>query len=239
LVRRLASLGRSARAKEKIKVRQPLAELVVDVRFEEERGFLEQITPLLLEELNVKAVKDARDSGGLAAYVIKPNLRILGPKYGKDLGKIRNALENVDGAAVATAVDRSESIEVAGFTLSHDEVLVEQTAPGGYSVASEAGYSAGVSTAISPELKAEGAAREIVHLVQNLRKDAGFDIADRIHVFLTVSPEVQTSLESNESYLREETLSLSVTYGPAPAEATVAEHNIDGDQTVLGVVNAA
>ena len=238
LVRRLASLGRSARATSKLKVRQPLAELVVDVPTIEERGYLESITPQLLDELNVKAVRDASEIGGLIKHVIKPNLRILGPKYGKDLGKIRSALESIDGSAVAAAVAAEETIEVAGFTLGHDEVLVETAAPDGYTVASEGGYSAGVSMEITPELLAEGTAREVIRLIQNLRKDSGLEISDRIELFISVPEDVQASLTENVAYVQEETLALSVTFGDSPDGAHVVTHEINDSAVTIGIVKA-
>ncbi|MCH7739194.1 MAG: isoleucine--tRNA ligase [Chloroflexi bacterium] len=238
LVRRLASLGRSARAKAQLKVRQPLAELVVDVRTAEERGYLAVITPQLLDELNVKSVKDAGDIGGLVAFAIKPNLRLLGPKYGKDLGVIRSALQELDAAVVAASVNAGESVEVAGFTLDAEEILVEQTAPDEYAVASEGGYSVGVSVEVTPELKAEGTAREVIHLIQNLRRDSGFEISDRIETYLTVPGDVQEALLSNEDYLKEETLSLNVFYDVAFRDASPVEHVIDGERISIGVMKA-
>lgn len=235
LAMKLASLGRSARASSRLKVRQPLAELVVDVRTDEERSYLPRIAPQLLDELNVKALRDAQEIGGLIQYVVKPNLRVLGPKYGADLQKIRRGLAEAEGRQVASAVNAGGTVEIAGFSLQPDELLVEQTAPEGYAVASEAGYSAGVSLEITPGLRAEGAAREVVHLIQNLRRDAGFEISDRIETFVLAPEEIRDALQSNEAYLREETLSTRVEYGAAPAGAATAEHEIDGQPVKIGV----
>jgi isoleucyl-tRNA synthetase len=192
-------------------VRQPLAELVVDVPTIEERGYIESITPQLLDELNVKAVRDASEIGGLIKHVIKPNLRILGPKYGKDLGRIRSALDEIDGSTVAAAVAAEETIEVAGFTLGHDEVLVETTAPDAYTVASEGGYSAGVSMEITAELLAEGTVRDMIRELQNRRKAEGGEIDARIRVTIQDMPDVIQAIELHLEYFKQELLADQVT----------------------------
>jgi len=127
---------------------------------------------------------------------------------------------------------------VAGFTLSHDEVLVETTAPDAYTVASEGGYSAGISMEITPELLAEGTAREVIRLIQNLRKDSGLEISDRIELFISVPEEVQASLSDNVDYVREETLALSVRFGDAPDGAHVITNEINESAVTIGIVKA-
>ncbi|MDP3703432.1 MAG: class I tRNA ligase family protein, partial [Candidatus Omnitrophota bacterium] len=200
---RLASLGRSARASAKIKVRQPLAELVIELREEKELAYLPVIEPQLLDELNVKRVRaiergpaPSSGQGGLMSFSVKPNLPKLGPKYGRQLSEIRVLLSEANAAEVAAAAGRGETVKLGEFELAPDEVLVEKTAPPGYAVAAGGGYAAGVTTEITPELKAEGTAREVVHLIQNLRKAAGLEIADRISLFVETSGPVRAALES-------------------------------------------
>ena len=112
---------------------------------------------------------------------------------------------------------------------------IEQTAPEGYAVASEAGYTVGVSVEVTAELRAEGTAREIVHLLQNLRREAGFEIADRISTFVEAPIALRSALEANEAYVREETLSTELTFGPAPEGAATSEHSLNGESVRLGV----
>jgi isoleucyl-tRNA synthetase len=242
---RLASLGRSARASAKIKVRQPLAELVIELREEKEQAYLAVIEPQLLDELNVKRVRAIEWSpsasvgqGGLMSFSVKPNLPKLGPKYGRQLSEIRALLSKANAAEVAAAAVRGQTIKLAGFELAPDEVLVEKTAPAGYAVAAEGGYAAGVTTEITPELKAEGTAREVVHLIQNLRKSAGLEIADRISLFIEASGPVRAALESLGGYVREETLATSVTFSAPPSGTASESHDVEGERVTVGLKKA-
>jgi isoleucyl-tRNA synthetase len=238
LAMRLASLGRSARASSRLKVRQPLAELVVDLPADVDRSHLERIDAQLKDELNVKSLREAREIGGLMRYVVKPNLPALGRKYGPRLPEIRAQLERADATSVAGLAAAGETVTLGEFELEPDELLIEQIAPEGYAVASEAGYSVGVNLEVTPELRAEGTAREAVHLIQNLRRDAGFEISDRIKTHIQATVEVREALQAHADYLREETLSVELTFGPPPAGAAIAEHDVDGAQVTLGVVKA-
>jgi isoleucyl-tRNA synthetase len=238
LARRVASLGRSARASSRIKVRQPLAALLVDVRTDRERAFLPLIADQLKEELNIKSVLDARDQGGLLSLSVKPNLPVLGPKYGRGLQKIWQALEAADAMELAGASERGEQISLGEFTLEPDEILVERTGIEGYAVSVDAGYAAGVDTTLTPELEAEGTVREIVHHIQNIRKSAGLEIADRIILFVDAPDELITPLREYEEYVRAETLADSISYERAPASAHAEDTDINGVNANLGVGKA-
>ena len=210
---RLASLGRSARAQSRLKVRQPLGEFVAEVRHDWEHFALAKIETVLKEELNVKAVRDAADMGGLLGFEIKPNLRLLGPKYGKQMGDIRDALQAADPDEIARASEAGETISVGGFELEPDEVLVERVALEVYAVATDAGYAGAVLTVVSDELKAEGTAREVVRVIQNLRKSSGLEISDRINLWILCSNEVTASLQTHSDYIATETLAENVDIG--------------------------
>ncbi len=239
---KLASLGRSARASSKLKVRQPLAELAVELREAKEYAYLPVIEPQLLDELNVKRVrgvaKGASAGGGLLSYNIKPNLPKLGPKYGKQMAEIRALLSKADPAAVAGAAERGQTIKLGEFELAPDEVLIEKVAPAGYAVASDGGYAAAVMTEITPELKAEGTAREVVHLVQNLRKTAGLEISDRITLYIGSSGAVRAALEALDTYVREETLAVSVSHLAPAADMAAESHDIEGENVTIGLRKA-
>ncbi len=235
LARRLASLGRSARASSRLKVRQPLAALLVDVRTDRERAFLPLIADQLKEELNIKSVRDAREQGGLLSLSVKPNLPVLGPKYGRDLQKIRQALETANPMDLVDASERSGQISLGEFTLEPDEILIERTGIEGYAVSVDAGYTAGVATTLTPELEAEGTVREIVHHIQNIRKSAGLEIADRIDLFVDASEDLITPLREHEDYVRAETLADSISYERAPANAYAEDTDVNGVNANLGV----
>jgi len=223
---RLASLGRSARAQSKLKVRQPLAEFVAEVRHDWEHFALAEIEPVLKEELNVKAVRNASEIGGLLGFDIKPNLPKLGPKYGKAIGAIRNAIAEADAAEIARASEAGEMIKVGDFELESDEVLIERVALEDYAVATDAGYAGAVLTVVSEELKAEGVAREVVRAVQNLRKSSGLEISDRINLWVITTEPVANTLRPHEEYISGETLAEHLEMGVG-----VSEHSNDSATT--------
>ena len=216
LAMRLSSLGRSARSSAGLKVRQPLSELAVELRHDHERDYLPLIEAQLREELNVKRVVDAADTGGLEAYQVRPNLPVLGPKYGREVAEIRALLAEADAARIASLVEEGSPVTLPGFVLEPDEVLVETTAREGYSVASDAGYAAAVNTVLTDELRAEGTAREIVRLVQNLRKSSGLEISDRIALGVAGPDTVKSALTSFAEYVKQETLAIELSHSDLP-----------------------
>ncbi len=241
---RLASLGRSARAQSRLKVRQPLGEFVAEVRHDWEHFALAKIENVLKEELNVKSVINASEMGGLLGFEIKPNLRILGPKYGKQIGEIRNALQAADANEIARASDAGETISVGEFELASDEVLVERVALENYAVATDAGYAGAVLTVVSDELKAEGTAREVVRVIQNLRKSSGLEISDRINLWISCSEDVTGALMTHADYIAEETLSDNIDIGAvlsddAMAVAPTETLQLDDDNKVIVALEKA
>ena len=146
-------------------------------------------------------------------FEIKPNLRLLGPKYGKRINQIRAALQAANATEIAKAFEANEPIAIDGFKLEPDEVIVERVALDNYAVATDAGYAGAVLTVVSNELKAEGTAREIVHVIQNLRKSSGLEISDRINLWVMCSEEVTESLQAHSDYIAEETLAEALELG--------------------------
>ena len=233
LAMRLASLGRSARSSARLKVRQPLSELAVELRHEHESAFLPLIEAQLREELNVKRVVDAVETGGLKAYQIRPNLPKLGPKYGREVGEIRALLAEADAPRIAALVEAGSPITLPGFVLEPGEVLVEHTSPDGYVVASDSGYAAAVNVVLTDELRAEGRAREIVRLVQNLRKSSGLEISDRIVLGVTGPDAVSKALSDFEAYVMQETLAVELHHSDIPDPDGNAAHKLDGQAVAI------
>ncbi len=239
LAMRIASLGRAARSKGKLKVRQPLARVIVRAR-PEEAQYLAVISDQVLEELNVKALEVATDDA-LATFKLRPNLPALGPKYGKQIGAIRAALAAADAGAVATTLRDGGTVTVGEFTLDETEILVDVEERDGFAVSidSSGGLMVGLDTDLTPELEAEGMAREIVHRLQNVRKAAGLEIEDRITAYIFGAPDSVTSaLAAHDAYLRQETLSDDVRLESAPANAYSEEQDIEGVKLTLGVVKS-
>jgi isoleucyl-tRNA synthetase len=241
LVMRLASLGRAARAKAQVKVRQPLPRLYAKVRAPLEEEALRKMEAQLLDELNVRELQPIRDESDFLNYDVKPNLPVLGPKYGQEIGKIRQALAQQDPNAIAASIAQGHAIEAAGHQLEASEVLVTTVEKEGFASSQEAGYVVVLDTELTPELRDEGLAREIVHRIQNLRKDAGFEISDRITTYFQSDPSTSSGqalrrvLQQHAQYIQDETLSLQLIEGESPPGAHSESQSIDGHEVTLGV----
>jgi len=241
LVMRVASLGRAARAKAQLKVRQPVAELFVKLPTEMEEHALQRLAPQLLEELNVKELRIVRDETDFLRFDVKPNLKLLGQKYGRDVQEIAKALQSMSDeelSAVARAVAAAQIVKIAGKEVDPGELLVSGREKEGFASASDDGAVVIVSTEITPELRQEGLAREIVHRIQNLRKDAGFEIADRIRTYYAGDGDLRDVMRRFDEYVRQETLSVEVKEAQPPAGAHAETANVDGTEITLAVEKA-
>ena len=139
-------------------------------------------------------------------------------------------------ADVAESVANGEKIKVSGIDLDPEDILVEPIAPKGYSVASDGGYAAAVSLEITPELADEGVTREIVHVLQNIRRSAGFNIEDRICAYIETSDGISDALRRHEKYLAREVLADQTVFARAPKDATLGKIEINGEEVILGVM---
>ena len=239
---KVVELGRSARAESGLKVRQPLAELLVHVPGAGEEAALRRFLDEVRDELNVKAVRFLEGSSGLVEYRFKPNLPVVGRKYGKLVPAMREALAAVAGAqaqAIAAAARAGETftLEVNGQTLelSAEEILVESSSPEGYAVAEEGGYVAALNTEISEELRREGLARDLVRIIQDARKDAGLQISDHIRLHLQMSDALAEAVRPHQAYLQAETLADALTFGMAPEGAYTGEAELGGEGMTIGI----
>jgi isoleucyl-tRNA synthetase len=210
VVQKVVGLGRAARGQSGVRTRQPLSRLLVRAPSEAARNTLETHQDQILEELNVKTLEFiARDASHMS-YRIKPNLPLLGKKYGKAVPEIREALQKADGAEVARNAERGEatviSVSTGTLSLSAEEVLVETSATEGFACAEDGGYLTELDTALSDELIDEGVARELVRSVQDARKQAGLEVSDRIVLGVSGSEAVEKALETHRNYVMSETL---------------------------------
>ena len=238
LAMRLSSLGRAARSKAGLKVRQPLAVASFKLRSAGEQELFDAIAQQVKEELNVKTVKVLTDEADVVELAVRPDMSTVGPKYGAKSRDVASALGSAEAAVVAAAVAAGEVVHVGEFELSPDEVMVLRSDREGYSSASEAGYTAAVGTEISPELKAEGTARELVHILQNMRRSADFDIADHIVAYYQGPAEIEDVFRAHGEYIRQETLSDELINEGAREGALVETHKVNGQETLLGVVRS-
>ncbi|MCZ7578098.1 MAG: class I tRNA ligase family protein [Dehalococcoidia bacterium] len=238
LVKRICSLGRAARAKAQIKVRQPVAQVLVKPRTAEEAVSLRKNANLVLEELNAKALDLLDDETAVVTYDVKPNLPVLGKKYGSEVAAIRAGLAAIAPAEVAEVVRRGRNVSVAGKELEPEDILLQAQDTAGYAAAQEAGYTVAVATAISPELADEGLARELVRRIQDMRREAGFDLSDRITTWVAGDGDIARVLASQGDYIRAETLSTELLATEPTPDAHRADHDLEGTKVTIAVHRA-
>jgi len=209
--RRVVELGRAARSQAKTKVRTPLPKLVaVFDAGDRDRGALDkqdELAAIVKDELNVKALEVRDRAEGLVREIVKPELKTLGPRLGKDLPRVRAAL------AEGRYERRDGLIVVEGFELAPNEVLVSHEGEAGHAVARESGLVVALDTALTSELEAEGLARELAHKLNDLRKEAGLEIADRIAI--RYDGAIAPTVERHRDTIADEALATSVTRGLA------------------------
>ncbi|MDE0449079.1 MAG: class I tRNA ligase family protein [Spirochaetaceae bacterium] len=236
LAMRLSRLGRSARAGANLRVRQPLAELVVDLDSEQEQERLPVIRAQLLDELNVKRVRLAAEVGGLTAATVKPNFRALGPRFGRRMNEVTAAIAAAEASAVAAQAASGGPVRVGEFELQAADLVVETAPREAYAIAAEPGCQVGVLKELTPELRAEGMVREAVHMINNLRRESGFAIADRITLYVAAAEPVASALQTHETLLAAEVLATEVCYRSAPAGAATHQAAIAGHPVTFGAV---
>lgn len=231
LVMRIVGLGRSAREKAQIKVRQPLNALYVRVRHWDEEEALLRLKGQVLEELNIKQLHLMGDESEMLAYTLKPHVRVLGPKYGPMVQRILAAFKALDAHGAQQAAEQLEETGTLIFTvedqqivLTRDEVEVIATARPGFVAAEEHGYVVALETTITPELREEGLVRDLTHYVQDMRKRAGLNIEDHIELALHTSEELANLFNRYRATLQGETLADTL-----HISTTQAPEHLDGE----------
>jgi isoleucyl-tRNA synthetase len=231
--RRTVELGRASRAHAKAKMRQPLARAVV-VASDAEREAIVSQSELIKAELNVKELEFVTDTSDLVSYTVKPNYRALGPRFGKDMPLVAAAMEGLDPEHVAATVDAGGevgiSIDGKDHTLGPDDLTLSMEPLEGYQVESESGHAVALALELDDELIGEGLAREIVHAVQNARKNAGLEITDRIELALSGDPELLEAARTHTAYIADEVLATGVELdgdqGPGGEAVTIDGQNL-------------
>ncbi len=238
LARQTASQGLSARSNEGLKVRQPLSRVLVHVK----TGWAElddELVAIVADELNIKELQFVEDSGALVSYHVLPNNKLLGPKFGADFPKVRASLAALNADEVAAKVEAGEvvTLSVAGESviLSPEEILVQTEAAEGLSTVDGKLLTVAIDTTITPELRAEGLAREIVRRVQEQRKKADFNIEDRITAWYAADAAMAKIFEEWGDYIQEETLATKLIAGDPPKETFVETHTVEGKEFTIGV----
>jgi isoleucyl-tRNA synthetase len=222
----ISSLVLSLRKKEMIKVRQPLQKVMIPVLDANQRAEIEAVSDLIKAEVNVKEIVLLDDASGILVKQIKPNFKALGPRFGKDMGLISKEIQVLSSEQINQLErDGSLSIVIAGnnVILSLEDVEITSQDIEGWLVANSNGITVALDITISPELKQEGIARELVNRIQNIRKDSGFEVTDKIKVYLQNNDTLQEAVKANEAYIKSETLTECLVFEENIANGTEIE----------------
>ena len=209
LAQRASSMILALRRKVNIKVRQPLAKILLPVLDNRIKEQFELVKPLVLSEVNVKEVEYIMDTIGLVTKRIKPNFKVLGKRYGKQMKEISAAFASFTQEQIAE-IERSEfyKLDMPGGVVeitAQDVEITSEDMPG-WLVASEGKLTVAMDITITPELRREGTARELVNRIQNMRKDTGLEVTDKISITLESKPEIEDSLTGFREYVCSQTL---------------------------------
>ena len=220
----ISSLVLSLRAKEKIKVRQPLQKIMIPVMDAEQKEAILAVSDLIKSEVNVKEIELLDDASGILIKQIKPNFKTLGPKFGKDMKLISNKISDFGQEEISILEKEGQiSVEVNGKMINLDSTDVEISSKDieGWLVANANGLTVALDVTINEELRQEGIARELVNRIQNARKDSGLEVTDRIKITFLNQNDIHKSVIANELYIKAETLTDSIVF------AAVIEHGTD------------
>jgi isoleucyl-tRNA synthetase len=212
---KIASMVLSLRKKEMIKVRQPLQRIMIPVLNNEEREEILAVADLIKSEVNVKEIELIDDASGIVVKTIKPNFKVLGPRFGKDMKMISEAIQNLTQEDITTVEKQQEIALVINekvVNLKLEEVEITSQDIEGWLVANQGGLTVALDITITDELRMEGNARELVNRVQNLRKDSGLEVTDKITLVIQKNDILERSIAANEHYIKTETLTKELVF---------------------------
>lgn len=205
----ISSLVLSLRKKEMIKVRQPLQKVMIPVLDAKQKAEIEAVSDLIKAEVNVKEIELLDDASGVLVKQIKPNFKALGPRFGKDMGLISKEIQNFSQEQI-NELDKNGSLDIVisgkSINLTSEDVEISSQDIEGWLVANANGITVALDITISDELRKEGVARELVNRIQNIRKDSGFEVTDKIKVQVQKDGIIEEALQANQDYIKAETL---------------------------------
>ena len=231
VVRAVCNLGRGIREKESLKVRQPLAGVLVDGKY---KDLIEDMTPLIMEELNVKEVVFAQELSKYMDFSLKPNFKVAGPVLGKNIKAFGSAIAKENAEEFISKLEQNGSVELdlndEKIAVEKDFVDVKISAKEGFAVAMENNIFAILDTNLSQELIDEGISREIISKIQQMRKQNNYEMMDNINIFMSADAEVLGAVSKYEEYIKSETLALTL-----EESASLPEFDINGHKTGLKI----
>ena len=233
LVLKIVVLGRAARNGANLKNRQPLAEMYV--KADEVLG--DYYTAIIADELNVKKVTFTDDMSCFTDYHFKPQLKTLGPKYGKQLGEIRTLLQNLNGAKAKKELDETGvlklTLSTGEISLTADDLLIEMTRSERYFSVEDGGVTVAIDTELTQELIEEGFVRELVSKIQTMRKEAGFEVEDHIIASVCGNEKIQTLMQANRASIADDVLADDLV--TEPIDGYTKEWDLNGETVTLTV----
>jgi isoleucyl-tRNA synthetase len=240
VARKVVGLGRSVRSKVNIKIRQPLQNAFVFTGNDKEKiDAIRHFEDIIAEELNVKKISFVENIEDLVSYNIKPNLKLLGSKYGALVPEIKTALLDENPVQIALKVKNNKNIVLRccnkKIELFPEEILVEATDKEGMSVESDSEITVGLEMAISRELMDEGFCRELIHYIQNIRKEADFEIENLIETHINCSEKNKKIIMDNIDFIKKETLSSGLDFELKKSGIFARDIVIDGEEINIGI----
>ncbi|QLG45552.1 isoleucine--tRNA ligase [Costertonia aggregata] len=220
----ISSLVLSIRQKEKIKVRQPLQKIMIPILDDAQKNEIEAVADLIKSEVNVKEIELLDDASGILVKKIKPNFKTLGPKFGKDMKLIANAvakLEQEDIQKIEQQGEISLNLENKSIKLQLQDVEITSQDIEGWLVASSGAITVALDISINENLKREGIARELVNRIQNIRKESGFEVTDKIDIQILKDGLIEDAVESNMEYIKTETLTADLNFAEKLEKGTL------------------
>lgn len=213
LAQDISSLVLSLRKKSSLNVRQPLQKILIPVLDDDFAGQVEQVKALILSETNIKEIELISDTSGIIKKKVRPNFKALGPKVGKDMKAVGQAIQDLDPTAIALLEQQGELVlEGLGHRIGLEDVEILAEDVAGWQVATLGRLTVALDIQVTPSLKAEGISRELVNRIQNLRKDKGLEVTDRIRVKITDVPEITAACQANAQYIKTEILAESLIF---------------------------
>ena len=213
-IRKIVELGRSARNKADLKIRQPLQELCFHLSDKSTEQFVIENQQIILEELNVKKIKYVKSIDMLIGYEIKPNLPLIGQNYGKELPAIKEVIIKMDSDKIVSDLNQVGEVEISilskSIVLKRDAFLINKESKKGYTSESDGNITVGLTTKLTEKLVQEGIARDVIRHVQIMRKNANFAVEDRINIYGSFTGEVGDAIKVYENYFKNETLTVNM-----------------------------
>jgi len=236
---KIVSMGRAARNKANLKVRQPLQKVMIKLPSELNPDSLIGLTDQILEELNIKKIELLGDDSQLTTYIVKPNFAVLGAKYGKAMGEIREAIAKLSPGETARKIKSGGAVELLlndrKVFLTADDLLIERQNAENMAVVFENDFTVAIETTLTDELIKEGNVRDLIRQVQTMRKDADFKVEDRITVSLDTTEDIRNAVARFEEYFKRETLTTNIRFDYSAGDIE-REFMIDSNKIRVSII---